>query len=174
MGKNGRLVTRAMFNAKDREAEVCPFVRDSLDRDLFWLEESCETSEIGIEMLLRNQIDQFVSTPPAHDPETNLQPAGEPELWKTFVTIFPDVLPAIPLGQFVNAIHARGKPHFVRKGLMLGEFFMGNLQEGIHSKHFRPNAAPLSLFIIRYMIRSDRMFNQKPEHLAEYNRYFPG
>src|SRR5437867_1754752 len=87
----GLKVTPLMVERESQIAEVCPFVRDSLDYDFFWLAESDLTEDHDTEIadLLRGQIQEFKNAPPAHDPLASGKPAEFPTAWKTFFTIFP-------------------------------------------------------------------------------------
>src|SRR5438445_13636719 len=57
----GLKVSQLMFDHKNRWAQVCPFVRDSLDYDMFWIEESEIQGHDAVELerLLKAQIIQF-------------------------------------------------------------------------------------------------------------------
>lgn len=174
----GLIVTQEMADRGGRPAQVCPFVADSLDRDLFWMEESDLTVANDIKRLLRNQIPAFVSAQPAHNPMTGNVPARLPELWKTFLTIFPQVQQRSTGGMpLFDAIHADLKTDFMKNGLMLGQFYQGCPQEGIHSANFKPlGIAPWPCFAIRYMASHDYRFFDRTnvDHEQAFLRYFPG
>jgi hypothetical protein len=174
----GRIVTQAMYDRHGRPAHVCPFVADSVDRDLYWLEESALTSKADIKTLLRNQILDFVAAPPAFDPTAAKRPAGLPQLWKTFMTIFPQVKHpsssgAMPL---FDSIHSELKTEFMQRGLMLGQFYPGCPQQGVYGPAFRPlGICPWPAYAIRYMAVHDHLFYDPKikEHDAAYRSLFP-
>jgi len=87
----GLSVTQLMFDNKNRWAHVCPYVRDALDYDHVWVEESDLDggNPADIENLLLHHIQNFKNTPPSYDPTLNGQPAFLPVLWKTFIIFFP-------------------------------------------------------------------------------------
>jgi hypothetical protein len=87
-----------------------------------------------------------------------MQPtSGREAMLKTIVVLFtglpPDEVPAI-----INGLHARLKPHFVREGLMLGEFFSKCEKEGLRNPSFRPLRSETPLIVIRSMVQTDIAF----------------
>jgi hypothetical protein len=172
----GNIVTQADFDAKERKAHVCPFVRDALDIDNVWLEESAltESDQTDIEALLQSQIGPFLKTAPAYTPSATGMPAAMPALLKTFVTVFPRVLykrGSLPL---FETIRTTIKVQFVKQGMMLGQFYKGCPQGGIYNPLFTPLSAPWPAFVIRYMVKGDSIFNSdNPVWFSEYQKYFP-
>src|SRR6266446_2624737 len=142
--EHGNLVTQAMFDRNDIQAHVCPFVRDSIDRDLFWIEESAldgSDPDIAdkVETLLRKQIQDFKDAPPAYDPLSTGHAVGLPELWKAFLTFFPFILHKSSQGPFplFDDLHKKLKSVFVSHGLMLGQFYAGCPEEAVYNKNWR-------------------------------------
>ena len=172
----GDLITQADFDAKTRKAQVCPFVRDALDIDNVWLEESAltEDDQADIEALLRSQISPFLKTNPPYSPSVTGTPAAMPALLKTFVTVFPRVLYKSGSLPLFEAIRSTIKVEFVRNGMMLGQFYHGCPQGGIYNPLFKPLSAPWPAFVIRYMVKGDSIFNSdNPVWFKEYQKYFP-
>src|SRR5437588_187928 len=133
-----------MFNNCSRWAQVCPFVRDALDYDLFWIAQSPLVEQAGIEKLLLEQKAQFIATPPVHDPLA-VGPAKLPTLWKIFTTFFPEIKhrgkSAGPLKMF-DDLHLKLRTTFRSAGLMLGQFYPNCPEEGLHNKAFRSLVSP--------------------------------
>ena len=91
-------VTDAAYQARERVAHVCPFVRDSIDQGLFWIEESRLNDVAAMERHLLDQIPDFKAAPPPFTPDPAANPpavATSRILLKTFLTVFLDyVLPS--------------------------------------------------------------------------------
>lgn len=171
-------VTPLMFDNKNRWAHVCPFIRDSLDYDDFWIEESDldEQSHDAIEQLLLLQIDDFKNCPPVYDPVSEGQGAKLPILWKTFLTFFPYIRHRSrgPV-QLIDDLHAKLKPVFVESGLMLGQFYAGCPVGAVYNPSWtNVLTSPYPAFAIRYMAKHDKLFI-KPESpdFEFYKRFFP-
>jgi hypothetical protein len=171
-------VTQLMYDNKNRWAQVCPFIRDSLDYDHFWIEESDldERSAEAIEQLLLKQIDDFKSCHPNYDPVAEGRGATLPILWKTFLTFFPHVRHRsggpVPL---IDDLHARMKPLFVQAGLMLGQFYAGCPVGAIYNPLWtNVLTSPYPAFAVRYMAKHDKLFI-KPESpdYKYYESFFP-
>jgi heptaprenyl diphosphate synthase len=179
LDSNGNLVTQTLFDTRDKQAHVCPFVRDSIDRDLFWIEESfLDASDPNdIEQLLRKQIQDFKDQVPPHDPLATGNPAGLPELWKTFLTFFPRIIHKSKQGAFpfMDTLHQNLKPDFVRNGLMLGQFYAGCPEPAIYNPMWKgPLLSPYPTFAIRYMAVHDKLFiSQNTPEWTIYKSFFP-
>jgi hypothetical protein len=171
----GIKVTQLMFTNKNRWAHVCPFIRDSLDYDEFWIEESDLINDVDIETLLLKQIGDFKNAPPAHDPIASGQGAKLPILWKTFLTFFPRLLHR-PIGGYplMDNLHAKLKPVFIQEGLMLGQFYARCPAEATWNPMWKgPLISPWPAFAIRYMAKHDHIFlKNDATAMAVYNRQF--
>lgn len=170
-------VTKLMFDNRNRWAHVCPFVRDSLDYDMFWMELSSLDGQHpeAIERLLRQQMKDFQLCEPAYNPVAKNKAAEFPVLWKTFMTFFPikrhsEDGVAFPL---FKRLHDLLKPDFVQAGLMLGQFYAGCPQEGIYNRHWPALQSPRPAFAIRYMAKHDKLFvkEDQPEYV-HYQKFF--
>jgi Domain of unknown function (DUF6875) len=183
----GRIVDAGMVSRNEVEAHLCPFVKPSIDADLFWIRES----DLGIgdapaiEKMLLAEIDEFKNAAPAFDPYINRTPApesGSPApIIKTFLTFFPNISPTpLPAGgarcQVVLDIHRNLKlTRFMPHGLMFGEFYRGYREHGgIYNPAFWSLTAPRTALAIRYMVKRDIIFvHKEPAELAAYRIYFP-
>lgn len=179
-------VTQEQFDAEDnRAAHVCPFVQESLDRDQYWMLESPLGAADGdaIETLLLKQMEDFVAEAPAYDPMATGIPVAAPAdvVYKTWMTIFPNVPHERgPLPLF-DDLHKRLKPKFLHRGMMIGQFYNGcPWEEGaIYAPQFKSVilSSPTPAFAIRYMVAQDRIFNlsaDAPNWIKDaHRRYFP-
>jgi hypothetical protein len=175
----GLSVTQLMFDNKNRWAHVCPYVRDALDYDHVWVEESDLDggNPADIENLLLHHIQNFKNTPPSYDPTLNGQPAFLPVLWKTFIIFFPNILRKPRNGRFplIDDIYTKLISTFVQEGLMFGGFYPVCPITGIYNTAWNnPFVCPFPAFAIRYLIQQDHLFlNQNSPEWSIYRSYFP-
>jgi len=176
-------VTQEQFDTEDRAAHVCPFVQTSLDRDQFWIAESDLTHAQGdrVEALLLEQMEGFLVAAPAYDPPRSGKPAPEECIYKTWMTIFPNVPHQRgPLPLF-DDIHKKLKPTFMARGMMLGQFYNGCPweQAAIHAPELKSYIlnSPTPAFAMRYLVSQDKIFNlheEEEERFGVAHRvYFP-
>jgi hypothetical protein len=76
---------------------------------------------------------------------------------KTILVIFPELTHERARIQ-IELLHKRLKPDFVRRSVMLGQFYQGCPETGLWNDHFYPLEAPLPLLVIRNMVPSDFPF----------------
>lgn len=170
----GGTVTQTQFDAEEIAAHVCPFVQTAIDQDAVWLEEHTVTSAHAIETLIINQLDEFKRVTPAFDPASQNRPASAPALNKTFINVFPYVRYGGGACPEVQSVQRALKPHFVRNGMMLGEFFHGCPQEGLYNPQFRPLASGYPMLAVRYLVEDDKLFNHHDQTLWQAHlRFFP-
>ena len=175
----GLFVTQLMFDNKNRWAHVCPYVRDSLDYDHVWLEESDLNGQTpdDIEKLLLYHIQEFKSTYPPYDPTLNGQPASLPVIWKTFIIFFPSIIRKPRNGRFplIDNIYKKLISTFVQEGLMFGGFYPVCPITGLYNTQWNnPFVCPFPAFAIRYLVQQDHLFlNQNSPEWYFYKSYFP-
>jgi hypothetical protein len=104
---------------------------------------------------------------------TELEPrVGRAAQKKTIVILFPD-LPMDRAGELINAMHQRLKPHFLRAGMMLGEFYRDSDKPGLHNPDFRPLRSDVPLLVIRAMLPQDIAFlSDQARFVRAYIRNF--
>lgn len=177
--QTGRLVTQAEANAKAQAAHVCPFVQESINRGDYWIEESGLTNNDRpqIEDLLRQRALEFIAQAPVYDPRIKVQPAGPQYVYKTYMTIFPNVVHPKGQLQLFEDIHKTVKPELAEMGLMLGQFYYGCPQDAIYDNTWKNVvlSLPYPAFAIRYMVVHDQKFNGTPpaRTAVAYLKYFP-
>ncbi|MEU5583212.1 DUF6875 domain-containing protein [Streptomyces huasconensis] len=149
-----------------RKGHVCPFVKTSMNRGLFYLavepgipKSSAETAEV-----LRVYRDWFV--------ELARQYGGAAQ-YTTILVLFPD-LPSDRVAEIIENTQVLLKADYVSHGLMIGEFHDGPpAKGGLWNPEFRPLKSPVPLLAIRHMVPTDLPFLQDdPEQLAEYRRRY--
>ncbi len=133
-----------------REGPVCPFTLPSINQRHFWLVTSLgkDVNEERAAEAIERYRDWFFELEPTSGPEAIL---------KTILIIFAELSHEKAKLQIEN-LHKRLKPDFVRRGVMLGQFYMGCRETGLWNDHFYPLEAPLPLLAIRNMVPSDFPF----------------
>jgi hypothetical protein len=71
---------------------------------------------------------------------------------------------------WIVRIHTTAKPEFLKRGLMLGEFYPGNAATGLRSDSFYPLRSPTPIFVIRSMVPLDIAFLSNRRDYAD--QYF--
>ncbi len=172
----GKLVTSAMAaNPRDKRAHGCPFVLDSIDARLFFIEQSSlgDSDEAAIETLIGSQIDDFKNRTPAYDPLKTRQPSPNSSLLKTYLTVFPNI-DAHNQCPLIFRVLSKLKAEFMRNGMMLGEFFPKYKSNSLYAGNsYHALTAPYPAFAVRYMVADDRIFATQAPYLSLYEAYFP-
>jgi hypothetical protein len=171
-----QLVTQQDLSNRSRSAHVCPFVEHSIGIDFFWIEESLLTQQVDIESLLLSQIAHFLNSPDQYYPSSTGNPAETPALWKTYITIFPNIKHPTGACKLFETIHKNLKPSFYAAGLALGQFYFGCPQPAIYNPTWtgRTLSSPYPAFAMRYLVRNDKLFTPKPGILHQmFQHYFP-
>ncbi len=75
----------------------------------------------------------------------------------SFIIVFPELNTSEGKASLAQ-IQKEAKLEFVKHGLMLGEFFEGNLVPGLHNPAFAPLQSPMPLLAIRKMLVNDIPF----------------
>jgi hypothetical protein len=137
-------------NLLGREGPVCPFTQPSLTHRLFWLA-VMPGAEIDIESA-SDAVERF------RDWFFDLEPkTGSEALLKTILIIFPEV--SHQRAQIeLEGLQKKLKPEFVKKGVMIGQFYEGCPESGLWNDDFHPLQSPLPLLAIRNMVPSDFPF----------------
>jgi hypothetical protein len=148
-----------------RAGHVCPYVSATIreQRYLLTVLNGAATRERETDRLILRLGRYF----------TELEPrVGRAAQKKTIVILFPD-LPEDRVGELINAMHQRLKPHFLRAGMMLGEFYRDSDKPGLHNPHFRPLRSDVPLLVIRAMLPQDIAFlSDQARFVRAYVRNF--
>lgn len=148
-----------------RAGHVCPYVSATIreQRYLLTVLNDAATRERETDRLILRLGRYF----------TELEPrVGRAAQKKTIVILFPD-LPEERAGELINAMHQRLKPHFLRAGMMLGEFYRDSDKPGLHNPHFRPLRSDVPLLVIRAMLPQDIAFlSDQARFVRAYVRNF--
>jgi hypothetical protein len=157
---DGGFVTQEQFDRGDKAAHICPFVRDSIDADLFYIEESPLTAPLQIRKHVLARMKEFKSLEPAFDPVGAKKPATMPIALKTLLIWFPNYKsPGPPPDPQVDQIFKWMIIPFIREGLMLGQFYKGCADPAVHNPNWKKVlTAPFLAFALRYMQPHDKLF----------------
>ncbi|AMY00671.1 hypothetical protein A4R29_15070 [Mesorhizobium ciceri biovar biserrulae] len=131
-----------------RAGNVCPYVPDAVENDLFRLTATLETEAERVEAAMDKMRDVFAEMEPVD---------GRNMMLKTIVVVFPDV-PAQDSKEKIGALQKRLKPSYIKEGFMIGEFFPNCPEPGLHNPHFRPLDTPVPALAVRYITKFDAPF----------------
>ena len=94
---------------------------------------------------------------------------GKDAILKAIVAVFPNMADF----DIIDTVQAHGKSKFIKKGLMLGQFYPGCLEPGLWNDDFRPLDAPLPMLAVRQMVSTDYPFlTARSEWMAAYLKRF--
>lgn len=130
-----------------RSGAVCPFTGTSIKKNLFRvaLVRGNTFDHCRMVALLEEIAAAFPSLPPTEAPDS---------VYKAVVLVFPDVT---EFGQ-IDAVQDECKTAFVKRGLMVGQFYPGHQHRGLHNADFRPLDAPFAMLAVRHMVATDYPF----------------
>ncbi|MGW4370297.1 DUF6875 domain-containing protein [Nocardia takedensis] len=77
------------------------------------------------------------------------------------LAVFPDLAPA-DAEEFIDGGHARLRPAFVRRAMMLGEFHPASTVGSVHNRAFAVMASPVPMFAVRALTSHDHLFLDQP------------
>jgi len=135
-----------------RSGNVCPFVPESMLRGSLKFAEirlrKDEDAKARIESAISTFRDRFLA---------DQKRRKRIDIFGSWVMVFPDVKRE-DAEALIDEPQRRMKPHFVKEGLMLGEFHPLSRSPGIRNASFRPLRSPYPLLVIRHMVESDIEF----------------
>ncbi len=157
---DGGKVTQAQFDAGARVAHVCPFLIDSIERDLFYIEESPLTDLRQIRKLLTARMNDFKQAEPAYDPIAAGQLAAMPVGLKALLIFFPQYQQTFcGPDPYVDEIFKWMIIRFLRDGLILGQFYKGCEEPAVHNPQWKKVlTAPYLAWVVRYLQPHDSAF----------------
>ncbi|OBA79579.1 hypothetical protein A9W99_20370 [Mycobacterium sp. 1164966.3] len=149
-----------------RTGAVCPFTGTSIKKHLFWVafvrgNNLDHASMVGL-------LEEIAAALPV------LPPVDRPEsIYKAVVVVFPEVTEF----RQIDAVQDECKNAFVKRGLMVGQFYPGHQEEGLRNPDFRPLDAPFAMLAVRHMVVTDYPFLRGNEnwiaaHAARFARRF--
>lgn len=136
-----------------RSGPVCPFVPLAIRFDTILFasiqKNSVAADEVG---LIEEAVFQGKAAFDSMEPTV-----GPHAVFRSVLLLFPWVAMAAD-STYIDRVQQRIKPHFVRSGLMLGEFHSWSAAPGLHSDNIRPLQSPVPLLAIRTMVEQDLIF----------------
>ena len=152
-------------HAVGRSGEVCPWTRRTIDLGRLELVPISSVEAAEVDAILASLRERFVSAESPNGPE-----AG----FRSTIGVFHRLDPGAA-AEFIVAAHARSKPAFLERGLMLGEFYPTCDKPGLRNPDFRPLRSPVPLLVIRQMVEPDIEFLlDKDEFVESYLRVHRG
>lgn len=133
-----------------RKGAVCPFTKKSHDSHQFFInvQPDWRLQYEEVKNLILSLRDALALV--------NKMATKDQMLFNTISILFP-TMPKDAV-HMIDEIQCGLKPEFVRQGLMIGQFYPGCSEPGLHSETFRPLDSPISLIAIRNMVESDWVF----------------
>jgi hypothetical protein len=130
-----------------RPGPVCPYAGSSIARQYLWAAfiEGHDLDTEDIAAVVDDLHDLFPILPPQDKNEAKL---------KAVVAVFPDLTNYADL----DTVQLDQKTRFVDQGLMLGQFYPGCKNAGLHNPDFPALDAPLPLLAVRHMAATDFPF----------------
>ncbi|MBF6327106.1 DUF6875 domain-containing protein [Nocardia transvalensis] len=131
-----------------RTGPVCPFVRNSVVRRVFWAGLAAGGDGLTVE-----QMQQVVDDAVAIYRRLRADSPSEARV-STLITVFPE----LTRYDLIDAVHLSRKSEVVAEGLMLGQFYPGCAVPGLWNRDFRPLDAPVPMLVLRSMMSTDFPF----------------
>ncbi|MDI1443595.1 DUF6875 domain-containing protein [Polyangium sp. 6x1] len=148
-----------------RKGHVCPFVGPALTRfrSIRFHVYQGELRQAAVEPVLRALAARL----------STLQPTtGVGREFRAILVLFPE-LPDDGGPVLIDPVQKALKPEITAKGLMIGQFYPGCPEPGLHNPDYRPLEAPHPMLVIRSMQLTDLMFLfSLPDCLRAYVRKF--
>ena len=144
-----------------RKGHVCPFVQPGLTRfgSIRFHVYQGELHPTAAAAALRALAARF---------PTQLPTTGSGREFRAILTLFPG-LPNDAGPWFIDPLQKALKPEITAQGLMIGQFYPGCREPGLHNLDYRPLEAPHPMLVIRPMQLTDLMFLfARPEYLTAY------
>ncbi|MVU78449.1 hypothetical protein GPX89_14485 [Nocardia sp. ET3-3] len=131
-----------------RPGPVCPFVRHSMARQLFWAGLADGGDELGI-----GQMNLIIDD--AFELYRRLRQENPAEArGLTLITAFP----GLTRYDLIDEVHAARKTEVVSQGMMLGQFYPGCGVPGLWDRDFHPLDSPVPMLVLRSMMSTDFPF----------------
>ncbi|MDG2532923.1 hypothetical protein P6144_04640 [Sphingomonas sp. HITSZ_GF] len=147
------------------ERVVCPASAKSLDSEQIWV--SVFRDRPGDDAMDRSVTTAeafFLAKVDFSDPR---------DIYKSVIVAYPALDDPEGHAELERA-HKRLKPSFVRKGLMLGQFYSSCQEASVIDTRLKPLQSPIPMLAIRRMVKEDRAFlTRTPELLPHYFDRFP-
>lgn len=130
-----------------RPGPVCPYMSHAITCQFVWAVffDGRRLDVERITAIVDELYELFPTLPPQEGPDAKL---------KAVLAVFPDLTEYAD----IEAVQRDQKTRFVKKGLMLGQFYPGCTVAGLHNPDFPALDAPLPLLAVRHMVATDLMF----------------
>ena len=151
-----------------RAGAVCPFIDAAMKKDLLRVVfvRGNDFGHANLVGMIAEIAEAFLELSPVHGPDS---------IYKAVLVVFPELT---DFG-LIDSVQAECKSAFVERGLMVGQFYPGHQEGGLHNPDFKPLDAPLPMLAVRKMVMSDYPFLRENEkwmnaYLSRFARVIPG
>jgi hypothetical protein len=138
-----------------RSGNVCPYMPESLQKNLCRITATKASERAEIESAMALMQDVFVHMAPSSSRVGLICPGDC--LFKAIIVVFTAV-PNDKAEELIGGVQKRLKPHFIRAGLMIGQFYPNCPVPGLNSPTFRPLQMPVPTLAIRHITKFDAPF----------------
>jgi hypothetical protein len=149
-----------------RAGTVCPFVPESLERQVLWLapEQIADRGEPDVVELMSGYERLFLETQPT---------AGDDADYKVIVVVFTDLRADRAMGVFDGVQQELAIRSYTDHGILFGPYYEGNEATAIYNSSFRPFQSPVPFMFVRPGVISDwKFFLNDDEWLNLWARRF--
>ena len=149
-----------------RAGPVCPFVPESLERQVLWLtpEHVADRDAQDVVELMSEYKSLFLGTQPNE---------GDDATYKVIVVVFTDLSADRAAGVFAEVQRQLAIPSYAADGIIFGPFYEGNEATAIYNSSFRPFQSPVPFLFVRHGVVSDwKFFLDDEEWLGLWARRF--
>jgi hypothetical protein len=138
-----------------RPGNVCPYIPDSLQKNLCRITATSASDRDEIESAIALMRDVFLQMT-ASSRRIDLLNPGDC-LLKAIIVVF-SAVPHDKAEDLIGGVQKQLKPHFIRAGLMIGQFYPNCREPGLYSPTFRPLQMPVAALAIRHITKFDAPF----------------
>jgi hypothetical protein len=150
--------------ALGRPGAICPFAGEALRRNAVLLTASYLHTPDKITLV------EAVLALQAVFPDDAAKAADD--IYRAIVIVFPCLPPEIA-PSLIERVQKELKSSFIRRGLMIGEFYPGCRSPGLHNPDFQPLNTTFCSLAIRRMAPADAPFMLNDEsHISDYLKMF--
>lgn len=150
-----------------RPGVVCPFVKPGVNKYKSIHFSVYRPEDTGCSDLPKKIVDfgKWFDVLPPLDKKTRS--------FKAIILMLPTLTDSDEDSVFIECIHKELKTDFVKRGLMLGQFYPKCPEPGLHNENFKPLQSPVPMFVIRHMQVTDLYFlASRKEYLDAYCKNF--
>jgi hypothetical protein len=134
-----------------RAGPVCPFVPESLERQLLWLapEKIADWGVPDVVKLVSEYKRLLLDTRPTDSGDA---------IYNVIVVVFTDLPADRAQGVFDEVVRDLAVPSYVEDGILFGPYYKGNEGTAVYNPSFRPFQSPVPFLFVRHGVVDDWKF----------------